>query len=101
MNYQELTQKISSKFHLRLSFSKKLLDLICSEIIQELDREKRVYLRPLGVFHPIQRSARRYYDIKTKEIKIKPAHNDIIFRPAKPLLKKSPPSQNRKDHNHT
>lgn len=87
MNYQDLTQKISAKFHLRRAFSKKLLDLICSEITQELHREKRVYLRALGVFIPIQRPSRRYYDLKTKKIKIKPSHKDIIFRPAKPLLK--------------
>ncbi|MBI4739570.1 HU family DNA-binding protein [Candidatus Woesearchaeota archaeon] len=87
MNYQDLTQKISAKFHLRRSFSKKLLDLISSEITQELRREKRVYLRALGVFHPIQRPARRYYDLKTKKIKIKPSHKDIVFRPGKHLLR--------------
>lgn len=87
MNYHELTQKISTKFHLRHSFSKKLLDLICGEITQELYREKRVYLRPLGVFAPIQRPARRYYDLRTKKIRIKPSHKDIIFRPAKLLLR--------------
>lgn len=87
MNYQELTQKISAKFHLRLSFSKKLLDLICSEITQELRREKRIYLRALGVFDPIQRPARRYYDLATKKIKIKPSHKDVIFRPGKHLLR--------------
>jgi len=87
MNYQELTQKISAKFHLRLSFSKKLLDLISLEITQELRREKRVYLRALGVFHPIQRPARRYYDLRTKKIKIKPAHKDVTFQPGKYLLR--------------
>ena len=87
MNYKELTQEISAKFHLRLSFSKKLLTLICDEITQELRTEKRVYLRGLGVFHPINRPARRYYDPRTKRIKIKPAYKDIVFRPAKTLLK--------------
>ena len=87
MNYQELTQKISAKFHLRRSFSKKLLDLISLEITQELRREKRVYLRALGVFHPIQRPARRYYDLRTKKIKIKPAHKDVVFLPGKYLLR--------------
>lgn len=88
MNHKELSQKISSKFHLRLSLSEKLLNQIYTEITQELLRKKRVYLRELGTFNSIHRPARRYYNIKTKKIKTKPAYDDIIFRPAKQLLKK-------------
>lgn len=88
MNYNDLVQKISFKCHLRPAFSKKILDQICDEITQELRTGKRIYLRPLGVIIPINRPARRYYDPRIKKIKIKPGHKDIIFRPAKSLLKK-------------
>jgi nucleoid DNA-binding protein len=75
MNHKELTKIISSKFHLRLSLSEKLLNQIYTEITQELLRKKRVYLRKLGAFHSLHRPVRRSYD-------------DVIFRPAKQLLKK-------------
>lgn len=87
MNHHELAQKISNELYLSLSLSKKTLDLICSEIAKELSAGERVYLRKLGAFHPVNRPARRYYDIKTKKIKIKPSHKDVIFRPAKHLLR--------------
>lgn len=88
MNHKELTQKISSKFRFKLSFSEKLLNQIYTEITQELLRKKRVYLRALGTFNSLHRPARRYYDPKTKKIKTRPAYDDVIFRPAKQLLKK-------------
>ena len=87
MNHQQLAQRISHQLYLRLSLSKKTLDLICSEIAIELSAGERVYLRKLGAFHPVNRPAKRYYDIKTKKIKIKPAHKDVIFRPGKHLLR--------------
>mgnify|MGYP001613909796 CR=1 FL=1 len=87
MNHHELAQKISDKLYLRLSLSKKILDLISSEIAKELSAGERVYLRELGAFHSVNRPAKRYYDIKTKKIKIKPAHKDVIFRPGKHLLR--------------
>jgi nucleoid DNA-binding protein len=87
MNRHELAQKISDKLYLRLSLSKRTIDLISSEIAKELSTGERVYLRKLGAFHPINRPAKRYYDIKTKKIKIKPSHKDVIFRPGKYLLR--------------
>jgi nucleoid DNA-binding protein len=87
MNRQQLAQKISDKFYLRLSVSQKVLDLICTEIGKELRAGERVYLKKLGAFHSITRNARRYYDPKTGKIKTKPAHKDIIFRPGKQLLR--------------
>ena len=88
MNHKELTRKLSSKFHLRLSFSEKLLNLIYTEITQELLKKERVYLRALGTFHSLHRPARRYYDINTKRIKTRPAYEYVLFRPAKQLLDK-------------
>ncbi len=88
MNHKELTKKISLKFHLRLYFSEQLLNQIYTEITQELLRKKRVYLRKLGTFNSLHHPVRRYYDPKTKKFKTRPAYDDVIFRPAKQLLKK-------------
>lgn len=88
MNRRELAQRISDKFYLRLSLSKEILDLICAEMGRELGKGERVYLRKLGSFHSITRRARRYYDIKSRKIKTRPAHKDVIFRPGRDLLRR-------------
>lgn len=98
MNRHQLAQKISTKTYLRLSFSKRLLDLICDEIAKELRAEERVYLEKLGAFHPVSRPAKRYYDIRTKKIKIKPAHKDVTFRPGKYLLGQIATAKKKKNH---
>lgn len=87
MNRRELARRISDKLHLRLYISEKALDLICTEIAKELRAGRRVYLKKLGAFHPLNRPAKRYYDIKTKKTKTKPAHKDVIFRPGTYLLR--------------
>ncbi|MBU4258013.1 MAG: HU family DNA-binding protein [Proteobacteria bacterium] len=88
MNRTDLAQKISTKTHIRKTFSKKLIDIICEEITKELERGKRVYLQKLGAFHRVTRQPRRYYDPRTKKIKIKPAHKDVIFRPSEKLIRR-------------
>lgn len=86
MNYRDLIQKLSSKYHLRQSFAKKLLNTIITKIIQELLAGQKINLRQFGSFAPITRPPRKYYDPKTKKLKTKPAHQDIIFRPSPQLL---------------
>lgn len=87
MNYTGLIQKLSAKYHLRQSFSKKLLNTIIAEISQELITGQRVNLRQFGSFTPLTRPPRKYYDPKTKKVKTKPAHKTLTFRPSQQLLK--------------
>ena len=88
MTKTELIKKVSKRFLLTQPEVKEIIKYFLDQIISELQKGDRVYLRGFGYFDTKIRKAKRVRHPKTKKILTIPEHKDIDFKPSKKLLTK-------------
>ena len=87
MNFEKYAAELSHKFIRNHEESERILKFIFKRIAQDAAQGKRIYFRGFGSFKKVRRPARKYRNIKTKKIDVRPAFNDIEFTPSKKLIK--------------
>ncbi len=86
MNFQQYAAELSNKFIRNQEESERIVKFIFKRIAQDVAEGKRIYFRGFGTFKKVRRPARKYRNLKTNKIEIRPAFNDIEFSPSKQLL---------------
>jgi len=87
-----LTKKdIINSIYMQLGFSKKILDVILSDIleviIENLKKNKKVKISNFGTFQIRHKKQRQGRNPKTKEIKIISERDVVLFKPSKDFKK--------------
>ena len=82
---QEIVESIARKLQFKQSDVKRVLQLCLNEIIETLERERRIELRGFGVFEVVRRSPRIARNPKTGESVSVPARTVVKFRPGKTM----------------
>ncbi len=87
MNYQDYAQQLSHKFIRNHEESERILKFFFKKISEDLSRGKWVRFRGFGSFRKVIRPPRKFRNMITGKIEIRPAKKDIEFNPSKKLLK--------------
>lgn len=86
MNFQQYAAELSNTFIRNQEESERILKFIFKRIAQDVAEGKRIYFRGFGSFKKVRRPARKYRNLKTNKIEIRPAFSDIEFFPSKKII---------------
>lgn len=86
MNYQTYAKKIAHQFIRNEQESERILKFLFENISRDLAQGKRVFFRGFGGFRKVKRPPKKYRNMMTNKIEVRPAYQDAGFTPSKKLL---------------
>ncbi len=86
MSYQKYASELSHKFIRNHEESERILKFLFRRIVEDVAHGRRVYFRGFGSFQKVKRPARKYRNIHTGRIEVRPKINDIEFSPSQKFL---------------
>ena len=88
MNKKQLVDALTKKVGFKKKDVKKTVDVLVDMILNELEENKEVHIRGLGIFYPIFQDTRLVRNPKTgKEMMFTP-RNNIRFKPGEDVIRK-------------
>ena len=86
MSYEVYARDISKRFLQNHEESERLLKFFFKMVSRDLAAGGRITFRGFGSFKRVKKKPRRYRNVQTGEIELRPAYKDVEFKPSKKLL---------------
>ncbi len=87
MNFEKYAAELSRKYIRNHEESERILKFLFKNISRDLSQGKWVRFRGFGSFRKVIRPPRKFRNMITGKIEIRPAKKDIEFNPSKKLIK--------------
>ena len=88
MNKRQLVHLLAKRSGLKKKDIQKTVDMMIDTILEEIEENKEVRIRGLGVFHPVYQDTRLVRNPKTGEEKMFTPRNNMRFRTGDDVVRK-------------